>query len=136
MYCKNCGKEVNEKAEICTSCGVRPLTEKKFCQECGSETKENQEICVKCGVRLISDKKNEDRNNELTNQVGDKDWTTTLLLAFFLGVFGVHRFYTGYTMIGFVQLLTFGGCGIWYVIDIITILRGKYKDSDNLLLSK
>jgi len=51
-YCRNCGKDVNAKAEICTNCGVRPLNEKKFCQECGVETNSNQEICIKCGVRL------------------------------------------------------------------------------------
>lgn len=52
MYCRNCGKEVNEKAEICINCGVKPLAEKKFCQECGVETNANQELCIKCGVRL------------------------------------------------------------------------------------
>jgi RNA polymerase subunit RPABC4/transcription elongation factor Spt4 len=52
MYCRNCGKEVNEKAEICVNCGVRPLAEKKFCQECGVVTNPNQELCIKCGVRL------------------------------------------------------------------------------------
>lgn len=52
MHCRNCGKEVLEKAEICPSCGVRPLAEKIYCQECGAETKPNQEICVKCGMRL------------------------------------------------------------------------------------
>ena len=52
MYCRNCGKEVNEKAEVCIHCGVRPLAEKNFCQECGVETKPNQELCIKCGVRL------------------------------------------------------------------------------------
>jgi RNA polymerase subunit RPABC4/transcription elongation factor Spt4 len=52
MYCRNCGKEVNEKAGICVHCGVRPLAERKFCQECGAETKPNQELCTKCGVRL------------------------------------------------------------------------------------
>jgi uncharacterized membrane protein YvbJ len=52
MYCRNCGEEINEKAEICVHCGVRPLAERKFCQECGAETKPNQELCTKCGVRL------------------------------------------------------------------------------------
>jgi RNA polymerase subunit RPABC4/transcription elongation factor Spt4 len=52
MFCRNCGKKINEKAEICVNCGVRPLAERKFCQECGAETKQNQELCVKCGVRL------------------------------------------------------------------------------------
>lgn len=52
MYCKNCGKEVNEKAFACISCGVPPLLEKKFCQDCGVETNANQVICIKCGVSL------------------------------------------------------------------------------------
>jgi RNA polymerase subunit RPABC4/transcription elongation factor Spt4 len=52
MYCRNCGNEVNEKAEICVNCGVRPLAGRNFCQECGVETKPNQEVCIKCGVRL------------------------------------------------------------------------------------
>lgn len=58
MYCRNCGKEINEKAEVCTSCGVPPFAEKKYCQECGVETKENQVVCVKCGVALKTIKKN------------------------------------------------------------------------------
>lgn len=52
LYCRNCGKEVKEKAEICHNCGVRPLAEKKFCQECGVDTNPSQEICIKCGIRL------------------------------------------------------------------------------------
>jgi hypothetical protein len=52
MYCRNCGKEVDEKAEICVHCGVQPLAGRNFCQECGVETNPNQELCVKCGVRL------------------------------------------------------------------------------------
>ena len=46
MYCKNCGKEVNEKAVACINCGVPPLLEKNFCQECGTETKPNQVVKV------------------------------------------------------------------------------------------
>ncbi len=52
MFCRNCGKEINEKTEICINCGVRPLAERKFCQECGVETNPNQELCIKCGVKL------------------------------------------------------------------------------------
>ncbi|MGB0270272.1 MAG: TM2 domain-containing protein [Bacteroidia bacterium] len=47
-----------------------------------------------------------------------------ILLCFFLGVFGLHRFYLGYTTIGVIQLLTGGGFGIWFVIDFIRLLMG------------
>ena len=54
MYCRNCGKQINDKAEYCTGCGCRPLSDNKYCQECGVETNSKQEICIKCGVKLAS----------------------------------------------------------------------------------
>lgn len=66
----------------------------------------------------------------------NKDWLTTLLLCFFLGFLGIHRFYTGSTGIGVVQLLTAGGCGIWTLIDFIMILTGAYKDGQGNPLVK
>ncbi|MFR1672766.1 MAG: TM2 domain-containing protein [Candidatus Gastranaerophilaceae bacterium] len=58
-----------------------------------------------------------------------KSYTATLFLAFFLGGLGVHRFYTGYILIGLIQLLTLGGLGIWTLIDIISICLGNFKDA-------
>jgi TM2 domain-containing membrane protein YozV len=59
-----------------------------------------------------------------------RDWLTTLLLCFFLGVFGIHRFYTGHIVIGLIQLFTLGGCGIWVLVDFIMILTGAYTDAE------
>ena len=66
---------------------------------------------------------------------GDKSWIGAVLLCFFLGGLGIHRFYLGYVWQGVVQLLTAGGCGIWALIDFIRILmktlkpkNGNYKD--------
>lgn len=50
-----------------------------------------------------------------------------LLLCFFVGGLGIHRFYLGYTWQGVVQLLTAGGCGIWALIDLIRIITGDLK---------
>jgi TM2 domain-containing membrane protein YozV len=65
-----------------------------------------------------------------------RDWLTTVLLSFFLGYLGIHRFYTGHTVIGVVQLLTAGGCGIWSLIDFIMILVGSFRDADGQPLEK
>jgi hypothetical protein len=124
MHCRNCGTQVADQAEICVKCGVRPANGKNFCQNCGAETNAAQELCVKCGVRL-------------RGGVGEgKDWLTALLLAIFVGWAGAHRFYTGHTGIGIVQLLTGGGCGFWALIDIIMIATGSYKDANGNPLVK
>ena len=60
----------------------------------------------------------------------------TVLLSWFLGVYGAHRFYTGYYLIGFIQLFTLGGLGIWSMIDFISICLGNYEDAKGNKLLK
>ena len=56
---------------------------------------------------------------------------TTILLCFFLGSLGIHRFYLGYTLIGVIQLLTFGGLLIWVIVDLIRLTIGSLKDYED-----
>ena len=58
----------------------------------------------------------------------DSQWVVTLLLAFLLGVIGAHRFYVGKTGTGILMLLTFGGLGIWLLIDLILIITGQFTN--------
>ena len=60
----------------------------------------------------------------------EKEWLVTLLLCFFLGALGVHRFYVGKIGTGILQLITAGGCGIWTLIDLIMIITGNFKDKE------
>ncbi|MEI8202379.1 MAG: hypothetical protein WCH34_05170 [Bacteroidota bacterium] len=66
MFCKNCGKEINENATACIGCGFNPLTEKNFCQHCGNAVNQNQVICVKCGCSLATKKS----SKGLTDNIG------------------------------------------------------------------
>ena len=59
-----------------------------------------------------------------------KSKITAILLCFFLGGLGIHRFYLGYTLIGVIQLLTFGGFLIWAILDLIRLIIGSLKDSE------
>lgn len=58
-----------------------------------------------------------------------KSFMVALLLSIFVGSLGVDRFYLGYTGLGVVKLLTFGGLGIWSLIDIIMIATKKLPDA-------
>lgn len=89
-----------------------------YCSKCGKEIKDDAEFCAYCGCRLASDGER-------------KSWISTFLLCWLLGIFGAHRFYTGYVGIGIAQILTLGGCGIWSLIDFIAICFNKFKDSKN-----
>jgi len=59
-----------------------------------------------------------------------KDFLVAWLLSLFLGVFGVDRFYLGKIGTGILKLITFGGAGIWWLIDLIMILAGKMRDKN------
>lgn len=64
--------------------------------------------------------------------MSEKGFVPTILLCFFLGVLGIHRFYVGKIGTGIVQLLTMGGLGIWTMVDFIMVVTGNFKDKDGL----
>jgi hypothetical protein len=73
---------------------------------------------------------------EIPGLFSDKDWLTTVLLSFFVGWLGIDRFYLGYTALGVLKLVSFGGLGIWYIIDLILIVTGRMTDEQGLPLRR
>lgn len=99
------------------------MQETIFCYKCGKEILKDAEICPNCGCR---------QNNTLCNT-----WLITLLLCFFLGSFGAHRFYlkknaSAITML-ILTLTIFGTfiTSIWCIIDLIIIICGNFTDANN-----
>jgi TM2 domain-containing membrane protein YozV len=99
-----------------------------FCPSCGAIIKKEAEICPKCGVRQKG--QNIQRNDK------HEKWLTLFLLSLFLGEFGADRFYVGKIGTGLLKMITLGGCLVWYVIDLILILSGKFTDSNGNVIEK
>ena len=65
-----------------------------------------------------------------------KSWVAALLLSIFLGELGIDRFYLGKVGTGILKLITLGGFGIWWLIDLILIATNPMTDSNGRPLQK
>ncbi len=135
MYCRNCGNEMHNEAVVCVKCGVPVGKGNTYCPNCGVQTHPDAVVCVNCGVGLA--------HADNKPAVGSKSKLAAGLLAIFLGSFGVHNFYLGYTGKAVAQLLiTLLTCfvgsmvtSIWALVEGIMILCGRIdKDGKGELL--
>ncbi|MFA5271925.1 MAG: TM2 domain-containing protein [Candidatus Omnitrophota bacterium] len=70
------------------------------------------------------------------NNISSKSRLAALLLCFFLGGLGIHRFYVGKVGTGILMIFTLGGLGIWVLIDLILIVIGSFGDKDGKIVHK
>ena len=130
MYCRNCGHGMAEYEKFCAGCGAKANTGNSFCPNCGAAVNPNAAVCVHCGFEFKAPKEPKSR-------------VAAGLFALFLGGFGVHNFYLGYTTKAIIQCVVssvclllscctvgislFGNLGIciWALVEGIMILSGK-----------
>jgi TM2 domain-containing membrane protein YozV len=103
-------------------------SDEAFCSSCGAIIKKEAEICPKCGVRQ--------RPVSGGGAETNSRWTTLLIISIFLGELGIDRFYVGKIGTGILKLVTLGGCGVWWLIDIIMIVQSKFTDSNGNVITK
>lgn len=96
------------------------------CRGCGKEIHETATTCPQCGAP---------QRLEVQNGASEKRMLPAAILCFFLGFLGVHRFYVGKIGTGILQLLTFGGFGIWALVDFIMIVIGSFTDKTGARLT-
>lgn len=122
----------NRQAEgTCVNCG------KPFCKECLVDLdgkyycKQHVADIIKINTQKpnIHNEQSQNMYNYQMHHYPLKSKTVALLLCIFLGLFGIHRFYVGKIGTGILYLFTNGIFGIGWIIDIIKIVVGTFKDS-------
>ncbi len=122
-FCRNCGNQMDDMAAVCVKCGAAKGNGTAFCPNCGQPTSPGAAVCTSCGVALAQPVPEGARKSKMAAG----------LLGIFLGAFGVHNFYLGYTGKAVGQLLlTLLSCGflsiaseIWGLVEGIMILTGS-----------
>lgn len=138
MYCKNCGNAMNNNAAVCVNCGVPAGQGTNYCANCGNGVAQGAAVCMTCGYAL---------NTPGRALPGAKSKMAAGLLGIFLGCWGVHNFYLGYTGKAVTQLclsilgiltacIYIGdflilGTAIWGLIEGIMILTGSINTDGN-----
>lgn len=74
--------------------------------------------------------------NQIPGLVSPKDALLALLLSIFIGWLGVDRFYVGHAGLGVLKLLTCGGLGVWWLIDVILFATDRVQDKSGLPLRR
>ena len=135
MFCKTCGAEMNENQAICLKCGCSKGTGSVYCANCGGELLPNAVACMKCGVAANYGAVNNSIGKTGIPGIDNAGWCPegrdkiiAILLAFFIGGFGIHNFYLGETKKGILRICTcwFGLGSILALIDFIKMLTGSY----------
>jgi TM2 domain-containing membrane protein YozV len=154
MFCGNCGEELTGSPRFCIYCGTKPMAGTNFCPWCGTPTVSVTEICIECGARIAK---------ESAGSISPKLRLAVTLLAFFLGIFGAHRFYIGknetasvmlffsilgLTILGLATISQLNGgwflwglsfiiaLEIWAFVDFIFAVTGRMKDNEGRLIQK
>lgn len=99
-----------------------------YCRACGEKIDARAAICVHCGVPTGA-------GGAFALEPGRRDWLVALLLSILVGSLGVDRFYLGKVGTGILKLVTLGGLGIWWLIDVTLIATDSMTDADGQLLA-
>lgn len=105
-----------------------------YCQNCGHPLGRRDTFCPHCGAPVP--RSHVHVTHEYIPAASPKSRLAALLLAIFLGELGIHRFYVGKIGTGLIWLFTVGFFGIGWLVDIILIAAGVFRDGRGLPISR
>ncbi len=115
-----------EITKFCKHCGAKILSDAVLCTACGRQVEELKQAQSAQPTIVINNENNNVNSNTNINSVHgngcQKNKWVALLLCFFIGFLGAHRFYEGKVGSGILYLLTGGLLGIGVIIDFIILL--------------
>ena len=131
------GEKVLEKTMVCRYCYQTEHWEHTCIQKanCNSVASPRAYYRTNCSVKdnVICLGKRKFYKNLSCNWTGGYRWSTALILSITLGGFGADRFYLGHWQEGIGKLFSFGGLGIWTLIDVILIALHYLGPADGSL---
>ena len=115
MYCNNCGTQIDDGTKFCPGCGA-------------SQTGAAFQQPV---INVINNNTNTNTNTNVGKgyHYQHKSKWVAFFLCLFLGYLGAHRFYVGKTGTGIIWLFTAGLFGVVWILDLILILLGSFRDN-------
>ena len=137
MFCKNCGRKLDENSNVCGQCGFAAGVGSNYCKNCGAQTVPGQTFCTSCGTQTgnnfaYSQQAYNQNGQTINTDPNAKSRLAAGILGILLGTLGVHNFYLGYTSKAVIQLVVslVGAvvtCGIaTLAIEIWTIIEGIF----------
>lgn len=149
IACPSCGKIIENNFRICPYCKVNieklmssEISYEKICKFCGKYINIDFQVCPYCRNNTKNENytvENEINYNTNYYKISSKSGIVCLILCLFLGLFGGHRFYAG-KIVSAIIMLILGVASIslsygvpiifWVLFDLISIIKGKFKDSD------
>lgn len=102
-----------------------------FCKKCGKELEDGAKFCPQCGDSVEAGTAQPTQNDQSVDasELIHKGWFLAIF-CFIFGGLGVHRFMVGKIGTGVLWLLTGGCLGIGVLVDFIMILCGKFTDKE------
>ena len=107
------------------------------CSRCGRELVPDAQFCSQCGEPVeapVGFRSYRVERSGVYEEASPRSRLIALLLCAFLGYLGVHRFYVGKIGTGVLWVLTGGLAGVGWLIDLIMICTGGFRDSEGLPL--